>query len=683
MIEVNDSIKNENFKVEVKNISKSTWKIDSFKCKNIIYFFISEYAWLLIILIIVFFGFLFPYYHPPQLFFSKVPKEAWNSDYTPKIFMHIADIHISFYLGFRTNGSTDYFEDFLDYKPDLILSSGDVVDSYEESYWPKVGSQWQSDWDIYANTLKKNLSKFKIIDVAGNHDLFAVDSLFSPHNNFLNHSFIYNRSNLKNFDDFIIRKINMFNETFILYNEYLFPTTHPPFGVSPHPTKHMLDLLEDAVDSSGECYILTHYEVDRNWFIKSSKGNTYKNIISKKNVKAIFTGHDHPPHTMIIHHGQGAVEFCTSTPFKGKAQGLITIDNDQMVYNPVVIKVKGEKPLFFMSYPIPKEQISSHHTFDYNQSEVRVISYAGKQVNLKISGDIEGTMEFKKKLENGADLYTYPINLGYGNYSITVTGDGCNIKRDFVIGKEFFGQKELAICFLRSLLILRLCSIPILIGIFIIIFPWGGNIKIAKDLENAIEGRDNYKMKRYSHYGYFVYLTKLILLGPFIIRERYMLINFSSKIAMFIAALYPVVFPNHLFKPIYGVNGYSFLCFIVIGTRIQFEEWALQMTYCYYLVVILINAIYLGGAKYYKKFKNGNLVFFINSFLTFAFWSGGIYINIRFVGESIWWPYLFLTPIYVIIPIILKIIIHFYTYVDQRGKILPSKLVEEKEDNEV
>ena len=264
-----------------------------------------------------------------------------------------------------------------------------------------------------------------------------------------------------------------------------------------------------------------------------------------------------------------------------------------------------------------------------------------------------------------------------------MTGDGCNIKRDFVIGKEFFGQKELAICFLRSLLILRLCSIPILIGIFIIIFPWGGNIKIAKDLENAIEGRDNYKMKRYSHYGYFVYLTKLILLGPFIIRERYMLINFSSKIAMFIAALYPVVFPNHLFKPIYGVNGYSFLCFIVIGTRIQFEEWALQMTYCYYLVVILINAIYLGGAKYYKKFKNGNLVFFINSFLTFAFWSGGIYINIRFVGESIWWPYLFLTPIYVIIPIILKIIIHFYTYVDQRGKILPSKLVEEKEDNEV
>ena len=64
----------------------------------------------------------------------------------------------------------------------------------------------------------------------------------------------------------------------------------------------------------------------------------------------------------------------------------------------------------------------------------------------------------------------------------------------------------------------------------------GRNIKVAKNLENSIEGRDNYKMKTYKHCGYFVYLIKLIFLGPFIIRERYMLINFSSKIVMFIAA---------------------------------------------------------------------------------------------------------------------------------------------------
>ena len=86
-----------------------------------------------------------------------------------------------------------------------------------------------------------------------------------------------------------------------------------------------------------------------------------------------------------------------------------------MVYHPVPILKKGEKPLFFMSYPIPKEQISSHHIFNYNQSEIRVISYAGKDVHLKVNGDITGEMKFKKKLPNGAYLYTFPINLGFGN----------------------------------------------------------------------------------------------------------------------------------------------------------------------------------------------------------------------------------------------------------------------------
>ena len=657
---------------EIPNVSlngkialKFNFEKNMFLCKNVFYFFISEFGWFLIICLIVFLGFKYQYYHPPKTYISKNPKEPWNSDYTPKIFLHMTDIHISFYLGYRTNSSTNYFSEFLKYYPDLILNSGDVVDSYEESYWPKVGSQWPYDWGMYAETIKKNISKFNIIDVAGNHDLFAVDSLFSKNNYFLDHSFTFNRTNVKNYDDFIVKKINMFNETFILYNEYIFPTTHPPYGVSPHPTKHMLDLLEDEIDSSDDCYILTHYEVDRNWFITSSKGNTYKDIVSKKNVKAIFTGHDHPTNLMIIHHGQGAVEFCSSTPFKGKSQGLITIDNDQMVYNSVIIKKKGERPLFFMSYPIPNEQISSHHTFNYNNSEIRIISYAGKEVNLQISGDIKGTMEFKKKLPNGADLYTFPINLPYGNYTINVNGDGCNITRKFVIGNEFKGYYELSICFLRSVLILRICLIPFFIGIMVIIFPWGGNINLAKKIEKIIEGKDYNKLQNYNIFQYLFFLLELFLFGPFIIRERYRLINFKTKIYMLIFTLYPFIFPNNIFQPIYGVYGYSFLCFIIIGKRIQFEEWALQITFGYYISVIFIHAVFLGGFKYYKYFRHSKLIYIINLLFVFIFWIGGIYLNIRFIGESISWPYLFFTPIFVIIPIVLKIIIFFGTYIDQ------------------
>ena len=269
-----------------KKAQKFVFEKNVFLYKNVIYFFLSEYGWFLIFCIIIFLSFKYQYYHPPKTYISKSPKEPWNSDYTPKIFLHMTDIHISFYLGFRTNGSTDYFSDFLKYNPDLILNSGDVVDSYEESYWPKVGSQWPSDWGIYSETIKKNISKFKIIDVAGNHDLFSIDSLLSKNNYFLDHSFSFNRTNVKTYDDFIIKKVKLFNETFLLYNEYIFPIPRPPYCVAAHPTRHILDLLENAVDSSDDCYILTHYIADRNWFITSSKGHTFKEIISKKNVKA-------------------------------------------------------------------------------------------------------------------------------------------------------------------------------------------------------------------------------------------------------------------------------------------------------------------------------------------------------------------------------------------------------------
>ena len=149
---------------------------------------------------------------------------------------------------------------------------------------------------------------------------------------------------------------------------------------------------------------------------------------------------------------------------------------------------------------------------------------------------------------------------------------------------------------------------------------------------------------------------------------------------MLIFSFYPFIFPNNIFKPIYGVYGYSFLCFIIIGKRIQFEEWALQVTFAYYISIIYIHAVFLGGFKYYKYFRYSKLIYIINLLLIFIFWIGGIYINIRFIGESIRWPYLFFTPIFVIIPIILKIIVIFRTYIDQ-DKVEREALIDENVQN--
>ena len=51
------------------------------------------------------------------------------------------------------------------------------------------------------------ISKYPIIDVAGNHDVWALDSVTSKENKFLDNSFIFNRSNVKNDKDFWLKKI--------------------------------------------------------------------------------------------------------------------------------------------------------------------------------------------------------------------------------------------------------------------------------------------------------------------------------------------------------------------------------------------------------------------------------------------------------------------------------------------
>ena len=644
------------------NISNPIIK-NSLSIKQIFYYLAATYGWVIGFIINILYGFVFPYYYPSRIYTSKIPILPWNHDDTPKIFAHMTDIHLSTFLNYKTEGSINYFKEFFKYKPDLILNGGDVVDNYEGSFWPKVGSQMESDWEIYINTIKKELKKFNVLDIAGNHDVFAVDSLLSKHNYFLDHSFVFNRSNVKTIDDFIVRKIEMFNETIILFNDYHFPTTHPPYGLTPHPSRHMLDLLENAVDSSKDCLILGHYQVDRNWHITSSKGNNYMDIISKKNVKAIFTGHYHPKAPMIIHHGEGAVEFCTPSPFNHKIQALITIDNGQMIYHPTKILSEENKPLFFMSYPVPKEQLSSHHTFSYENSEIRIISYAGKKVSLKIEGDINGEMDFVKTLPNGADLYSYPINLPFGEYKIHITGENCDLTREFIIGMKYKGVPELSINHPKGFLMMKINIIPLFIILLIIMIPFKKNIKIAKKLNDSILNLNNEELIS----GKIIYFIKIVYFGPFIVRENYLKVNSVTKKLMLLFIFYPLILPNHFFKPIYGLNGFSFNIFIVIGKRIQFEDWALLMTFSYLGSTILTNVIFLSGLYFYKKSK---FIYWINLTVTILAWLGVNFINIKYVGQSIWWPYLFLTPIYIIIPIIVKIIVHKYAYL-------------EKDDNEI
>ena len=647
--------------IEKYNTSEKTNLFSFHKSKiNILFFFLSEYGFILILLFILCIIYLLPQNHSAKTFTSK-SSNIFNSDYIPKIFIHISDIHITLNNRQKLDGSSIFLSSIYEYKPDFFITTGDLVDNFVGKNY-KMGGQNNEDWKVYNISIRKNLAKFPVIDVSGNHDLWAVERPTSLNNNFLKYSFMFNRANVKNEDDFLIKKVNKFGLTFILLNDYRFPVIRPPYGAETLMTKKQLDKLEYMIDNleEDECYILSHYPIDRAILTKSSKGKNIEKIISNKKVGFIFTGHNHPNSFDIVHHGsEGGLEFCTPSAFDKKKAGLITIDNGNLIYHEVHIPFFGEKPLFFLTYPVPNEQISSHHIFNLNTFDIRIIAYIpNKNIKLKIEGDIKGEMHYVKTLNNGALLYSFSVNLPDGSYKIHIydeSGYSCNINSSFTVGEKFKGKKEKYLYNTRFLFSYRFMIIPFWICLLIIIFPFGPdmNFKIVKIIENII-GKET---KNVFNYVSLVFYT--LVFSPFILRLRFRtIVNKILRYIFFIAFIYPLVLPIHFSEKFEGVRGYSFFVFFVTKSRVFYEHWSLQMTSIYYLGIIYPYVLFLSGKKYYPK--KPKIILFINSIFCVISFIIIIYINFRAVNQSISYGYLFFTPGFIIMLVLLFIFSYIF-----------------------
>jgi len=630
---------------------------------NIIQIIISELSFIFLMFLSLFIVYLIPEYNSEKIFTSKNFPD-FNFDKDPIILIHTTDLHISSTRNERTDGSTLLVSTLCEYNPDLFLLTGDYVDNIKKGQ--KMGEQNLEDWKIYNITIKNKLKDkgFKVIDVSGNHDQWAVDSYDSKENNFLDNSFIYNNTNVKNESDFFLRKINLDIDnnslTFLLINEYNYPVFRPPYGVEAHTTVKQLDLLENTLNSLNEIeiFVLTHYSVDRAWLLKSSNGNTFEQIISNEKIYAIFSGHEHPTNVKIVHHGdKGGLEFCTASPFDNKRAGLITLDNGNLVYHEVYIPYYGNKPLFFLSYPVPKEQLTSHHIFNIKSFDIRVISYyPDKNINLKIEGDINGILEYDHTLNNGAFLFKYHVDeMKEGEYKIHIydeKGIGCDINTEFTIGEKYKGKKEKYILKVKYSLTLKFLIIPFFIFLLIIVFPFCPelNINVVKFIEKIIEG----KIFGNNLNQILLYLI-LIFFSPFFYRLRLQSTSQINKIipySIFIAFIYPLILPIHFMQSIKGKVGYTFLVFVYLDKKVKYEHWAVQMTFIYYGTTLFPFILFASG----KKFYNSKIIIVMNSFLCAILWLASIIVNFVTVNESISFEYLYFSTAFVFILVILLII---------------------------
>jgi hypothetical protein len=634
-------------------------------CINIIQILLSEFGFILILGFILFLVYIIPEYHSQKIFTSK-QKLDYNND--PIIFIHTTDIHISINKKERTDGSSIFMMSLIEYNPDLFLLTGDYVDNVKKG--EEVGYQNLEEWKMYNITIRGLLIKkgFNVIEVSGNHDQWGVDHVNSKENNYLDHSFTYNRTNTHNEYDFFIRKIkiNMDNMdfTFLLINDYRYPVYRPPYGLEQHTTIKQLDLLEQTINSLNEkeIFVLSHYPIDRAWLYKSKKGNSFEDIISNEKVYAIFTGHEHPKEVKIVHHSfEGGLEYCTPSTFDNKKAGLITYDNGNIVYHEVYIPYYGSKPLFFLTYPIPCEQISSHHIFNTNNFDIKVIAFIREQnIKLKIEGDINDYLLYDHTLKNGALLFKLHVNyLKDGKYKIHIydeNGLGCNINTDFIIGNKYKGKREKYIQPVRFLLTARFLLIPFFICLLIIIFPFFpfSNIQKVKEIEESIESIENnnesIEIKPFLKYIF------LIVLSPFFLRLRLQTSKIKSfyRYTLFCAFIYPLILPVHFMEKINGKIGYSFFVFLVLDGKANYQHWSLQYTFIYYATTLFSFVLFVTGKKFciHKNY----IILFVNGLVFFIMFIFSMIINFKSIAQSISIGYLFFSTAYIYIFLLLFIL---------------------------
>jgi hypothetical protein len=102
-----------------------------------------------------------------------------------------------------------------------------------------------------------------------------------------------------------------------------------------------------------------------------------------------------------------------------------------------------------------------------------------------------------------------------------------------------------------------------------------------------------------------------------------------------------------------GIISYSFFVFIVNKEKIMYEHWALDMTFLYYVGIILPYTLFSTGKKYYNK--DSIIIIVLNVFLCITFFILAFIINFIAVNQSISLGFLFITPGFIIIWIILLI----------------------------
>lgn len=539
-------------------------------------YIISQLLWVIVIVAAALMSLVFPKKNKSFLIHSAPVTKPWDSTFDPDVIAHLTDTHLTGFNPSTESSLRNMLNLAVYYNTTKVVLTGDMADSFNQGKLPKYSNQNEPDWKLYRKIIDDYKKEIPfILDIPGNHDMFGVYSLTSPHSYIFDYSDEFTRNNTKTIDDFQLRYVEEDGYGYIIVSPYTFPTVHTPLMFWADATTKLLDRLEAMIEEHPNSFLLSHYPADMWNNAKSSSGHTFKDICGGEGVRVFLSGHSHPQMPEFHHHGTGGLESIGAGAFAHGVFSIITVDNDRLFFHPIDGD-SNEIPDVLITHPVPLHQQSARSAFVEKKTEIRALVYGNKVRNASIyvSGAITGKLEFQR-IVGGDDcaLYSMPMELEEGKYTIQFSGD-YNEKIEFVVGETLLTPETTPPAVPGAI-----CAVMYLVPVFwviILMITLPFNLTFFTDVENWIEGADEG--------GNWLVV---IFCGPLLIRDRISKLSKIIRWILFIIAIAPIIVPTVIMET-EGHYGVVWTWGYVMG---GYPRWA-KFGWITTLLCLLANSVF-------------------------------------------------------------------------------------------
>ena len=596
---------------------------------------ISHYLWFIVIILAL--SLQNTYRLPVKMPSRKCSKDnSFDENYDPDFFYHLTDVHVTHANSTTVDLLRRGFDVGAKFNSDLLLLTGDMVDSYNYPYKFKgvrITKQTPEDWKLYKKVSDEFVENYShIYECVGNHDVPRVWSLNSDNFCFPKYSQLSKEHNVtQGVHDFQMYTKVVGNFTHIIMNPLWFPLAPVPYNYYARPTKAYLDRLEleiDLADPSKQIILSCHFQGPVWSDKKSTRGNDINAIINDERVSMFITGHNHGPKHMIMHHGNG-LEICASDLRYNSKAGLVTNDNGMSIFHYIDV---FSPPNFFVTYPAPVEQTTSRTKCDIGYPLVRVIAFSeNAEIEASVDGKAPQKLTMERQLKKGVWLYSARLeDVPKGKHRLTVNGENTKDEFDFIYDAD--GETEEGIEYLWDDMLWSrhhkyFFGILYVLALFLT-FPW--DILLFNGYDKWIMDKDE---KEHNILNWIL----TVLVGFIGIRARLAKLEKWVRHILHIATMFSIFVPMFTFHIDDHIE-HSFFFGMILNGTFKYEPWCSFFIFYYFTLgvfptIFACSSLGLSNAlKGFSKIQIADIVVYavamiadyVISFVTFSLINGQI-----------------------------------------------------------